>query len=159
MQSVCSESNVIKLAHTFTNKMAATLYLKKPKLVWCILITTLFLIMDTTFLVAQSNQTQTQLKVKQLLEKKAEYNRLTNGEIDGYRIKIHFGGDRDVAKTIRNKFSAKYTDYAAYEDYQQPNFVVLVGDFKSKLEAFESLKKIQVEFPNSFIVKGKIRGQ
>ena len=45
------------------------------------------------------------------------------------------------------------------EEYQQPNFVVLVGDFKSKLEAFESLKKIQVEFPNSFIVKEKIRAK
>ncbi|MEO6302832.1 MAG: SPOR domain-containing protein [Bacteroidia bacterium] len=105
----------------------------------------------------QNNQTQTQLKVKQLIDKKAEYNRLTNSEVDGYRIKIHFGADRDVAKNTRSKFSAKFSDYNTYEEYQQPNFVVLVGDFKTKLEAFESWKKIQAEFPNSFIVKGKIR--
>ena len=104
----------------------------------------------------QTTQAQTQLKVKQLIEKKAEYNRLTNGEMDGYRIKIHFGGDRDVARAVSSKFSAKFNDYSTYEEYQQPNFVVLVGDFKSKLEAFESLKKIQLEFPNSFIVKEKI---
>ncbi|MDP1800938.1 MAG: SPOR domain-containing protein [Bacteroidota bacterium] len=108
---------------------------------------------------SQNSQTQTQLKVKQLVDKKAEYNRLTNGEMDGYRIKIHFGGDRDEAKMVRNKFSAKFTDYSTSEEYQQPNFVVLIGDFKSKLEAFEALKKIQVEFPNSFIVKGRIKAK
>lgn len=108
---------------------------------------------------AQNSQTQTQLKVKQLIDKKAEYNRLTNGEMDGYRIKIHFGGDRENARLVKNKFSAKFNEYNTYDEYQQPNFVVLIGDFKSKLEAFESLKKIQVEFPNSFIVKGRIRAK
>lgn len=107
---------------------------------------------------AQENQLQTQLKVKQLIEKKAEYHRLTGGEQEGYRIKIHFGADRDKARALHNKFSARFSDYAVYEEYQQPYFVVLVGDFQTKLEAFESLKKIQAEFP-AFIVKGKIRSR
>jgi hypothetical protein len=102
-------------------------------------------------------QTQTQLKVKELIDKKAEYNRLTGGEQDGYRIKIHIGIDRDAAEAIRIKFSNRFTDYPTYKEYQQPNFVVLVGDYKTKLEAFESWKKIQSEFPNAFIVKGKIK--
>ena len=108
---------------------------------------------------AQDSQLQTQLKVKQLVDKKAEYHHLTGGEQDGYRIKIHFGADRDKAKAVRSKFAARFPEYDTHEDYQQPNFVVLVGDFKTKLEAFESLKKIQGEFPNSFIVKGKIKAK
>ncbi len=119
----------------------------------------LLIMLASSCFFGQTNQTQTQLKVKQLIDKKAEYNRLTNGEMDGYRIKIHFGGDRENAKAVRNKFSAKFSDYNTYEEYQQPNFVVLIGDFKTKLEAFETLKKIQVEFPNSFIVKGRIRAK
>ena len=112
--------------------------------------------------VAQENplnnpvQTQTQLKVEELIDKKAEYHRLTNGEKDGYRIKIHFG-DRAAAEEVQTKFSARFPEYNTYKEYQQPYFVVLVGDFRSKLEAFESLKKIQLEFPNAFIVKGKIK--
>jgi hypothetical protein len=106
---------------------------------------------------AQSSQVQTEAKVNQLIAKKAEYNRLSNGEQDGYRIKIHFGVDRDKAEAIRAKFATRFIDYETKLDYQQPNFVVLVGDYKTKLEAFESLKKIQPEFPNSFIVKGKIK--
>lgn len=108
---------------------------------------------------AQDSQFQTQLKVKQLVEKKAEYHHLTGGEQEGYRIKIHFGADKDKMKAVHAKFAARFADYPIYEDYQLPNFVVLVGDFKTKLEAFESLKKIQGEFPNSFIVKGKIKAR
>ncbi len=104
-------------------------------------------------------QTSTQTQVDQMIEKKAEYHKLTNGEMDGYRIKIHFGVDKEAAANIRTKFAAKFNDYSSDMDYQQPNFVVLVGDFKTKLEAFEALKKIQVEFANAFIVKGKIRAK
>ena len=108
-----------------------------------------------TLMAQDSNDTQT--KVQQLIEKKAEYHRLTDGEQEGYRIKIHFGIDSEKAKAIRVKFAGKFKEYLPYEEYQQPNFVVLVGDFKTKLEAFEAWKKIQVEFPNSFIVKGRIK--
>jgi len=105
---------------------------------------------------AQDNQLQTQLKVKQLIEKKAEFHRLSGGDQDGYRIKIHFGVDRDQAQLVKNKFSAKFNEYNTYEEYQQPNFVILVGDYKTRLEAYQSLKKIQAEFP-SFIVKDKVK--
>jgi hypothetical protein len=104
-----------------------------------------------------SQQIQTSLKVRQLMDKKASYNRLNNGEYDGFRIKIHFGVDKLKAREIKTKFSGKFPDILAYEDYAQPNFVITVGDFRSKLEATEVLKKIQPEFPNSFIVKSKIR--
>jgi len=108
-------------------------------------------------ILSQENQTQTQLKVKQLIEKKAEYHRLSGGEQDGYRIKIHFGADKDKERSVRSKFQQRFADIYTYEEYQQPNWVVLVGDYKTKLEAFQTLKKIQGDFPTSFIVKGKIK--
>ena len=104
-----------------------------------------------------NNQLQTDLKVKQLMDKKASYNRINNGEYDGFRIKIHFGADRIKAREIKSKFAAKFNDYTPYEDYDQPNFIITIGDFRTKLEAFEALKKVQIEFPNSFIVKSKIK--
>ena len=104
---------------------------------------------------AQENHS-TAVQVNQLIEKKAEYHKLSDGAQDGYRIKIHFGVDKDKAVATRTKFSTSFEKYLSYLEYEQPNFVVLVGDFKTKLEAFEALKKIQFEFPNSFIVKGRI---
>lgn len=104
-----------------------------------------------------SNAIQTAIKVKALQEKKAEYHRLTNGELDGYRVKIHFSADRTKAREIKKEFETKYNQIPAYEDYIQPNFVIMIGDYKTKLEAFEVLKKIKVDYPFAFIVKSKIK--
>jgi hypothetical protein len=108
-------------------------------------------------LFCQENQTQTLLKVKALQEKKAEYHRRTNGEVEGYRVKIHFSADKSKMKEAQMRFAGKYSDVASYEDYQQPNWVVMVGDFKTKLEAQELLKTIKSDFPYAFIVKSKVR--
>ncbi len=104
-----------------------------------------------------SNNIQTSLKVRALQEKKEEFHKRTNGESDGYRVKIHFSADKTKAREVQSKFSSKYSDIATYEDYQQPNFVINVGDFKTKLEAYELLKKIKEDYPYAFIVKSKIR--
>jgi hypothetical protein len=104
-----------------------------------------------------SSAIQTSIKVKALQEKKAEFHRRSNGETDGYRIKIHFGADKTKARDVQARFKIKFADVDSYEEYQQPNFVINVGNFKSKLEAFEMLKKIQSDFPYAFIVKSKVR--
>lgn len=104
-----------------------------------------------------SNGIQTSLKVRALQEKKEEFHKRTNGESDGYRVKIHFGSDKTKAREVQTKFSTKYNEISTYEEYQQPNFVINVGDFKTKLEAYELIKKIKEDFPYAFIVKSKIR--
>jgi hypothetical protein len=114
----------------------------------------LFCLVLTTY--SQSSP-DADIKLKALSDKNAEYHRKTDGEMDGYRIKIYFGIDKNAARDIKQKFSAHYADVLAYEDYKQPNFVIIVGDFKTRLEAFEILKKIQPDFPNAFIVKSKVK--
>lgn len=104
-----------------------------------------------------SNGIQTSLKVRALQEKKAEYHKRTNGESDGYRVKIHFSADKTKAREVQSKFAIKYNDVPTYEEYQQPNFVIIVGDFKTKLAAYELLKKIKEDYPYAFIVKSKVR--
>jgi hypothetical protein len=96
-------------------------------------------------------------KLKALQDKKADYHKRTEGESDGFRIKIYFGSDRVKAMEVKSKFLGKFNDYGAYDEYQQPNFVILVGDFKTKPEAYGFLKEIQADFPNAFIVKDKIK--
>ncbi len=104
-----------------------------------------------------SSAIQTSIKVKALQEKKAEYHRRTNGEFEGYRVKIHFSADRGKAESVKARFDGKYGTTPTYIDYQTPNFVIVVGDFKTKLEAYELLKKIQADFPYAFIVKSKVK--
>ena len=96
-------------------------------------------------------------RLKGIIAQKIEYNKLTDGEYDGYRVKIHFGSDRDAAQTIKSTFLDLFNDVPVYEKYIQPNFTVLVGDFRTKLEAYEFMKIVQGDFPSAFIVKDKIK--
>ena len=96
-------------------------------------------------------------KLKTLSDKCAEYHRKTDGESDGYRIKIHFGIDKTAALNVKQKFTSTYSNVHAYIDYRQPNWVIVVGDFKTRLDAYETFKTIQPDFPNAFIIKSKIK--
>jgi hypothetical protein len=93
-------------------------------------------------------------KITELLSKHIEIN--SKAVIKGYRIKIHFGSDKTKAREVKAKFLAKYPEVPAYEKYDQPNFNIRVGDFRTKLEAYKFLKEIQVEFPSAFLVQDEI---
>jgi|ERR1043165_9622882 hypothetical protein len=93
-------------------------------------------------------------KIKELVAKHTEVN--SKAPIKGYRIKIHFGADKNKAKEIKAKFILKFPEFKAYEKYDQPNFNIRVGDFRTKLDAYKALKAIQPEFPSSFIVTDEI---
>lgn len=93
-------------------------------------------------------------KVQELLNKHIEIN--SKAPIKGYRIKIHFGADKNRAKEIKGTFLTKFPDVPAYEKYDQPNFNIRVGDFRTKLEAYKFLKAVQIEFPSAFLVQDEI---
>jgi hypothetical protein len=93
-------------------------------------------------------------KIKELLSKHIEVN--SKASIKGYRIKIHFGSDKTKAREVKAKFLAKFPDVPAYEKYDQPNFNIRVGDFRTKLEAYRFLKVVQIDFPSAFLVQDEI---
>ncbi|MBL0046903.1 MAG: SPOR domain-containing protein [Bacteroidetes bacterium] len=99
--------------------------------------------------ISQSNE------IDKLLLKHLQINS-ENESIDGFRIQIHFGGEREKAKTIKTKFLQQFPDVAAYEVYQQPNFKVRVGDFRTRLEAQKFMTEINTYFPSAFIVADEI---
>jgi len=95
-------------------------------------------------------------KIQSVLDKYYEVNERKNGKIPGYRVQIHFGSDRTKAKEIKSKFQGKHPETRAYDPYEQPNFKVRVGDFRTKLEAYSFMKEIMIEFPGAFIVQDDI---
>jgi hypothetical protein len=50
----------------------------------------------------------------------------------------------------------QFPSVEAYEKYDQPNFNIRVGNFRTKLEAYKFLKQVQPEFPTAFIVQDEI---
>lgn len=78
----------------------------------------------------------------------------------GYRVQIFSdsgNGARERANEKRSAFVAKYPDIPAYLDFNNPNFIVRVGDFRTKLEARNFLNTVAVDFPYSFVRKDMIQ--
>ena len=94
--------------------------------------------------------------ITDLMNKKMLINEKRDGKVKGYRVQIHFGSDSDKAKDIKSKFMQKFPSVAAHYLYEQPNFKIRVGDFRSRTEAFKFLKEISPDFPSSFIVQDDV---
>jgi len=93
-------------------------------------------------------------KIDELLSKHIEVN--AKQKLKGYRVKIHFGSDKMKAREVKAKFISRFPDIKAYEKYDQPNFNIRVGDFRTKLDAYRFLKEVQSEFQSAFIVQDDI---
>ena len=102
------------------------------------------------------------VKVHQSSEIRASMNTHFAGnasrQISGYRIRIFFDNkqsSREDSQAVMDRFTGMYHDVPAYRSYVNPYFKVTVGDFRSKTEAMQLLRKIRHEFPAAFIVKEK----
>lgn len=135
--------------------------MKRSKLLVRVALSVVFIVLTYNFSYAQKAVADTgkvefvqDYRVQELLSKHIEIN--SKAPIKGYRVKIHFGSDKNKAREIKGNFIAKFPDVPAYEKYDQPNFNIRVGDFRTKLEAYKFLKEVQVEFPSAFLVQDEI---
>ena len=95
-------------------------------------------------------------RYKDLIERQKKLN-LANPAMAGYRIQIYFGGNRQKATEVKLDFSGRYPNLSSYLTYQQPNFKVRVGDFRSRNEAQKTLNEITGIYPTSFIVPDEVK--
>lgn len=99
-------------------------------------------------------------KVRQAVSRQVEANKGPEGEVDGYRIRIYFDNkqkSREESQEVMARFKALHPGYNVYLKFNNPNFKVTVGDFRTKVDAQIALKEIIKAFPSAFIVKGKMR--
>src|SRR6056297_1063987 len=82
-----------------------------------------------------------------------------NPRIDGYRIRIYSDlgtHARKESEEYKARFYENFPHIPIYQDYDRPYWKVYVGDFRTKIEAIKSLKKVKREFPAAFIVPDQI---
>jgi hypothetical protein len=82
---------------------------------------------------------------------------LSHGERPGYRIQIYLGQSSSDSKTAKTNFMYKFDDQSAYRDYDSPNFKVVVGDFRTRLEAEEYLENLKERYPGAYVVSSLIK--
>lgn len=76
----------------------------------------------------------------------------------GYRVQIaSFSGinSKNSAFSLRERFMTDYPAVQAYIVYDEPNFKVKVGDFRTRLEAYAFLQEIK-EVYKGYIIKDNI---
>ena len=80
-------------------------------------------------------------------------------KIDGYRIQITaYSGtnSRNRAEAERAAFKANFPGISVYLSYSEPYFKIRVGNYLTRLKAYKDLKRIQLTYPNAYIVPEKI---
>ncbi len=97
--------------------------------------------------------------IEELIEKYKKSN-YSNPGLEGFRVQIFTGAgndSKDKAEKALQDFLSSFPDEVAYLTYQQPNFKVRCGDFRTKSEARKLMKKISYQYPGSYIVKDNIK--
>jgi hypothetical protein len=77
--------------------------------------------------------------------------------LEGYRIQIYNGNNKDDANKIRTEFYSNFPTFRCYLTYQQPYYKVRVGDYQDQASAKTDLKKMAKNYPSSFLVPDQIR--
>lgn len=94
-----------------------------------------------------------------LIESYKKYNYTSSG-IDGFRVQIFSesgNNAKEHAQQALLDFNLLDSGIPSYIIYQQPNFKVRCGDYRTKAEARRLLKQLSGQYPGAYIVKDNIR--
>lgn len=80
----------------------------------------------------------------------------TGPQMAGYRLQLFFDSNKEKVDQARVRFVSEYPKVDTYVTYNAPNYVLKVGDFRTKLEADKIKAQVEQAFPTCFIVKEKI---
>lgn len=77
----------------------------------------------------------------------------------GYRIRVYYDSQqssRGVSDAIAKSISNDYPDVRVYRTYENPNFKVTVGDFRTKDEAIKVFTELKAIYPGAFLIRDNI---
>ena len=97
-------------------------------------------------------------KINDLLRQQVTQAKKT-GTISGYRLQIYFGSGEKAhtqAVKIKTDFLSSNPSIKAYLQFKSPDFIVRIGDFRTKSEALKMQKSLLYQYPNAFIVTDDI---
>jgi hypothetical protein len=96
-------------------------------------------------------------RIEQLIKSKSQIiPPATSPQIPGFRVQLIFDSNKKVIDDARAKFINSNPKIDTYINYNAPNFILKVGDFRTKLEADRLKDAMMREFPTCFVVKEMI---
>lgn len=92
-------------------------------------------------------------RVSRMVEKHVAFNDAVN-TIPGYRIQIGSlsgSNSKQQAFVMKDRFKTSYPNVEVYIIFDEPNFKIKVGDFRTRLEAFAFLQEIRNSYPGHIV--------
>lgn len=74
----------------------------------------------------------------------------------GFRVQIFSGPSRNEAYATQSRFRNQNSDMDCYITYDEPNYRVKVGDFKSRSEANSFMRTMRAQYKNVFVFQEDI---
>ena len=72
--------------------------------------------------------------------------------LKGFRVRIYMGVSRGNADKTRSVYLKNEFQWQHYLTFKDPNFVVEIGDFMTRLQAEKVKEELTSSFPNPYIV-------
>lgn len=94
-------------------------------------------------------------RLQTILERHIEYNEMSRS-IQGYRVRVNsFTGDNAKAKAfaLKNDLQSKYPQMRVYVTFDEPNFIVKIGDFLTRLDAFALYSDLRKQVNTTQIIR------
>ncbi|WP_269234662.1 SPOR domain-containing protein [Flavobacterium flavigenum] len=90
-------------------------------------------------------------KFEQLLNDKRKINTSISTN-DTYKIQV-FSGKSDEAKKTLSNFKREFNNIDGTIIFNTPNYKVVVGNFKTRIEAERNLEEIRKKYKSVFLIK------
>ncbi|RYE09907.1 MAG: SPOR domain-containing protein [Sphingobacteriaceae bacterium] len=91
-----------------------------------------------------------------LIAVKSPLAKIGNSSGYGYRVQFFVSPNRNEIYAKQAAFNELYPDLRTYIIYQEPNYKLKAGDFRTRLEAQKLMRDIRPQFPTLFLVSEKI---
>ena len=111
---------------------------------------------DTSGLVVVHKDPRLDLLVNKQIQINEETSRLARRTMRGYRLMVINTNKRDEAIAAKTQVYTYFPELKAYLQYQSPFFKLKAGNFKTRDEAEEYRKRLNIYFPKGVFIMNDV---
>ncbi len=75
----------------------------------------------------------------------------------GFTVLVYSGVDRDQAFKTRNEIYSEFPEISPNLEYQEPRYLLKVGNYTNRIEAQENYFKLKDKFPSARIIQDRFQ--
>lgn len=111
---------------------------------------------DTSGMVVVHKDPRLDLLVKKQIQINEETSRLARRTMRGYRLMVINTNKRDEAIAAKTQVYTYFPELKAYLQYQSPFFKLKAGNFKTRDEAEDYRKRLNIYFPKGVFIMNDV---